>query len=536
MLKTTVPTEENYHSFLRPAVYDSLRAVLKFYGLESSSRIYYNGENEISKLIGSNIDDNRLSDIQSDGAYGNKIFVTADFSDTEFNSDYSNSRRVPTERPVWMNDDEIHTAIYPGFMGMKVEVGVAVTFNSITAVEKLRTRIRRQQQQQVVDFSFDATVHMTINPGILALLEDIHKLYKKNDPTTPDFTEWFVKGERSAFTIISNAAGNNKRLVVPMRKVGIGIQFSEPDIARTRKGSTYGKYELEFRYFFYFNHFTHWELEYPLSIYQDEIPHKWIPAPQSGYSRNPVPRKNTDRAMSDIIEQSSPIQSPFFLKLPEHDPWVMPKRPWINPVVQARLTANKEPDSVIVENVFDIPGFTWNKSAEQYARRRHAKAFIHHDTPFLMHVYEANLPLDSNRLSMTSEGEITSKTPMDQRRSARLLLTVDYAIRDYSQDFWDDLVNNPQDYPILVDLFPWYPWDRWEHLPGFPKLPPGWGGGWHSSGWPKDPNKGKGNIWDLIDDLINSIDKGHFKPPPEINTYTIGMGLYAKNEQFTRGR
>lgn len=527
MLKTSVMAEENYHSFLRPAVYESIKKVLKFYGLEDASRIYYNGENEISKLIGSNIDDRPLSDIQSDGAYANKLFVVAEFSDTEFNTGYANQRRTPTERPVWFHDDEIHTAIYPGFVGMKVDVGITVSFNSLKATQQFRNRINRQTANQMVEFTFDPTVHLTVNPGIVALLEDIHKLYQKNDPTTPDFVEWFNKGKRSAFTIISNAAGNNKRLVVPMKKTGIGIQLSEPEIARSRKGSTHGKYEVEVRYFFYLNHFTHWDLEYPLSIYQDDIPSEWIPAPQEGYSKSPTWRKNYETAMTQTFERADEMQSPFFLKLPDYDPWTMSKIPWINPVVQARLTTPSEPNSELVKNVFDIPGFTWNERAEKYMRRRHEKAHIRHDVPYPIYIYEADLPLHHSRLSMTTDGLITTTDPMDVRRTTRLMLTVDYAIRDYSQDFWDDLAKHPEDLPILVDLFPWYPWDRWTHIPGL-VLPPGWGGGWHSSGWPwyndKGNSKGKGNIWDLIDDLLNNINKGHPKPPEEINTYWTVLG------------
>ena len=78
MLETFIESEEDYNAFFRPAIHDSIRQVLKFYGLNSGNQIYFNGENEITPLVGSLATDDVRSTRYTDGVFRNKIFVTAE--------------------------------------------------------------------------------------------------------------------------------------------------------------------------------------------------------------------------------------------------------------------------------------------------------------------------------------------------------------------------------------------------------------------------------------------------------------------------
>lgn len=459
MLKSTVMSEDDYKSFLRPAIYDSLKAVLKYYGLENASQIYYNGENEIAKLVGSNANDGLRGDMYTDGVFRNKIYIVPEIQQTDFNNGNANQRRQPTERPVWMNDDD-HTpamALYPGFSGVKIEVTVAATFNSSKLAEHYVRRINRLQSNQVTDMAFDATVHMGLNPCLLELFSDVHGLLKKNDPTTLDFGDWFSKFCKVPFTTIMNVAGKHKRLVVPICLTNIGIQFTEPLIARARKGDTSGTFTAEFKYSFYFNEFTHWEIEYPLNVWQDQIPAKWISAPNAAFKRPYAIRVAPETAWINQGVETRAAQAPYYLKLPDHDPWTMPKQSWVQPIVQARLALQDLPTQQL-GNIFEIPGFKWNEQVKNYILRRREWAFTQFFTPFVIWVYSDNIRVLPTQLSMDETGMITLNRAPTMQNTYRIVVTLDYAIRDYTNTFWDDLVKNKDDINLLPAIFTWYDW------------------------------------------------------------------------------
>lgn len=469
LLKTTMMSEEDYRSFSRPAVYDSLRRMLKFYGLESTAEIYYNGRNEIAKLIGSNTEDAR-QDLYTDGIFRNKLFVVAEFEDSPFNSGYGNQRREMTERPVWMSADPKPMMMYPSFSGRVINVSVIAHFNSMKSADQFRRRINRAQASQVVDFNFSATVHMVVNNSILAMMHNVHRLLVKNsDPDTPaDFGEWFAKYRCVPFMNIADPAGNNPRLVVPMRLDNIGISFKEPTVKQTRNADTYGKYEVELSYMFHFQEFVGWELEYPLNVYQDEIDQAWIPRPDEGFLQKFNVRVNPEMSMGKALTDTRKYHAPYYLKLPLHDPWGMPGCDWVQPVLQVRLTVKDVPQQTL-GSIFEIPGFRWNERVKAYILRRRDIVFLQFKSPFLVTVWSEDLQVLPERLSMDENGVVSISDQVNMKNKYRMVVSIDHAVRDYLPSFWDDLLKNPDDEAILPTLFPGFDWSQlekpWAHHP-----------------------------------------------------------------------
>lgn len=498
LLKSTTMSEEAYRSFARPAVYDSLRRMLRYYGLESTAEIYYNGRNEIAKLIGSNNGDRLYTDQHTDGMFRNKLFVVAEFEDSPFNNGYSNQRREMTERPVWMNDDPKPMMVYPCLAGGMVNVSVIAHFNSSKLADQFRNRINRLQSQQVVDMNFSATGHMVFNNSLLELMLNIHTLLTKNDPQTPAFGDWFAKYRRVPFANISDDANKNPRLVVPIRLDEVGIMFKEPTVSKARNADTYGKYEVEIGYKFYFPEFVGWECEYPINVYQDEIDAKWIPRPEEGFKQRFNIRVNPEMAMGKALTDTRKFQAPYYLKLPAHDPWVMPGGDWIQPVVQARLNVKDTMDSQVLGNIFEIPGFKWNERVKQYILRRRNIIFDQFFSPFWVTVWSEDLRVMSVRLSMDETGIVSLKDQVNFKNKYRLVVCIDHAVRDYFPSFWDDLLQNPEDEAILPTLFQGFDWRN---------LPKPWAASPHI--------------------IRAGIDKGRGLPPNDFNRYMMEMGLNA---------
>lgn len=497
ILKTSVPSEEDYRSFVRPAVLDSLRQMLKFYGLESTAQIYYNGHDEVAKLIGANATDKYRSDIFTDGVMRNKLFVVAEFEPHEFNSGNANQRREMTERAVWMDTQEKPMIIYPGFTGSVVRVGVIAGFNSDKLAKQFVRRINYQQSQQITDMNFSATVHLGLNPAIVELIHHIHGLWKKNDPTTPELGEWFSARCRAPFTTISNAAGKHQRLVTPMKLSNIGIMFAEPTVAQSRKADIMGKWEVQLNYSFFFPEFTHWELEYPLNVYQDEIDQKWIPRPQKQHTDRFEVKVAPEMAFIQPFTEVRDQQAPYFLRLPEHDPWAMRKQAWVQPIIQARLKL-QDVESQVLCNIFEIPGFKWNEQIKRYMLRRHKTITYQFFSPFLVQVFSDDMAVSPEQIVMDENGVVTLTRPPTMQNTYRIVITLDYAIRDYLPSFWEDLEAHPEDWALMPAIFVWYRWD---------KLPRPWG---HH-----------------VYQILKEIDKGRGLPGWNFNNYMMELGLQA---------
>lgn len=498
MLKASVPTEDDYRSFLRPVVFDSIKAVLKFYGLDGTAEIVYNGENEISKLIGSNANDNGRTNTYTEGNYFNKLYIVPEFTPSEFDNS-NNSRREYTERPVWFCEKDVKVGLYPAFTGLRVDVSVTGIFNSIKTAEQMVRRLKRQLASQVADMSFSPTVNMIVNPGILELFHDVHVLLKKNKPDTPDFWDWFAENRCAPFTKITNVADRHARLTVPRRFNNIGIQFQEPVLSRAAKNATIGRYEVEIRYFFHFSEFPNWEIAYPLNVYQDQIPDKWIPAPQEEHNRIYSIVSNYETAFASQIADVRRVSMPYMFRLPKHDPWTMKKVPWLQPALQARLGLKNLPTQRL-GNVFELPDYIWNERAKKYILRRGDKCLNHHSSPFFIQVFSGDIPILPEQLGMEPDGNLFIKRQPYLVNTHRIVVCIDYAIRDYTDEFWEDLKQNPDDHGILPDIFNWYDWG---------KLPLPW--------------------TDHIDDIRKEIDKGTGLPPPTYNIYQTELSLIAYN-------
>lgn len=492
MLNTFVDAEEEYNTFFRPAVYDSLRQVLKFYGLESTAQIIYNGEVEIGRMVGVNATDNPRANRFTDGVYRNKIFIVPEIEPHEFNSGFSNQRRMETELPTWSDGGKLPLLLTPSFEGRRVRVGVVANFTGRQEAKAFVNRINRLQANQGVAFNFSANVHMVINPEIIEFFKVIHGLLVKGDPTTPSLPDWFNKGCKAPIDTVSNVAGKLKRMVALAKLDNIGIYFEEPQIKLSRKAEIFGKYEVELGYTFYFQEFLGWELEYPLNVYQAEIPATFIPEPQEKH----VERFNRRVAPEVAFAKSfgfpdRSVQAPYYLKLPAHDPWAWKMQAWLQPIIQARL-ALQAVESQVLCNIFDIPGFEWNAEVKAYMLRRHKYATIHNESPFLIQVFSNDQRVHAPRLSMDTEGFVTLTGVPLLTNTYRIVVVLNWAIRDYSDAFWEDMRNNPASRPVMESIFPNY---DWEQFPG---------------------------PWiDYLDQVRRDIAKGYGEFPPRINTYTM---------------
>lgn len=457
-LNTFIPSQETYANYTRPMTYDSIRRVLRFYGLEGSRQIFYTGESEIAKLVGSDSTDGLRGDLFTDGIFREKIFCNVSHERSDFNSGYGNSRRMITEQPTWF-DSDTGIMVTPAFEGRECKVELNCFFPSRIKAQQFVNTLSRLQANQVVDFNFDATVHVVLNDGILALIEHIHALKSKWEPNLPALEEWFVANAQQPLTTIMNKAGNNHALAVPFNIQNLGIQFSEPKIMLARKADLFGKYEVTIPYSYHFQEFIGWEVQYPLSIYQDEIDECFIPAKEEG--QVPFTRRcNIELEQAKEIWKVQTDVQPYYVVLPDHDPWKMEYKRFELPVVQARLSVEDLPEQVLC-NFFEIDGFEWHPALKSYLLRNREKLFDSVSSPLIVRIYSDDLMILDTQLSMTETGDIILHRPPTMKNTHRLVVSLNYGVRDWTDHFWEDMDKHPEDRPILGILYPWFDWSKY---------------------------------------------------------------------------
>lgn len=494
-LNTFVPSQETYVNYTRPMTYESIRRVLRFYGLEGSRQIFYMGESEIAKMVGSDSTDGLRGDLFTDGIFREKIYCNVTHDRSEFNTGYGNSRRMITEAPTW-HDGDTGLMVTPAFEGRICRVELSCFFPSRIKAQQFINTLSRLQANQIVDFNFNANVHMVFNEGILGLIEHVHTLKAKWEPTLPVLEEWFVSNAQQPLTTVTNKAGNNEILTVPFDIQNLGIQFSEPTINLARRSELFGKYEVSIPYFYHFQEFIGWEVQYPLSVYQDDIDECFIPRKEEGqvsFHR----RTNIELAQAKQLWDGMSDLQPYYVVIPSHDPWKVQSPRYELPIVQARLLVEDIPNQVMC-NFFEIPDFTWHPAIHSYLLRNRAKLFNGVSSPLVVRIWSGEIMIDDTQLSMTETGDIVLSRHPTMKNTHRLVVSLNYGVRDWSDEFWEDLDKHPEDKGILDVLFPWYDWDKY-----------------------------KDNLTGNLGLIRDDINQGYGLNPTGWSTYMLGLGLHA---------
>lgn len=461
MIKTTVLAGETYRSTTRPAIFASIKRLLDLYSLDDSL-IYYNGETEISKLVGSLNTDKRGSDNYTDLKNINKLFVLAKVEYSEFNSMYGNSYRQRTHTSVW-KDDETLTDITPQYEGRKVEVDINKHFRTRQEAVNFVNKLNTATTTQLADFTFDADIHYPINYSIIDLLTEIYNRLVcggKIDSCEINFGKWFSDNCLVPYTVISNIIGNNKIPVIPRRIEETILQMNSPTVEQIVKGEYSGRFEVSFSYNFYWQEFIGWELTYPLMVYQKIIPEKYIPMPVKEHNRSQAANRFLENSyMQDIrFGNSKSLHSPYYDKIPSYDPYTAPYQNFLTPKLQITLTVEDVPEQILL-NLKEIPNYSWNPFYLYYLIKYRSRMLILNKSPIHFKVFSGDVQILNSDLTIDDEGNVWLLRNPFMKNQHTFVMYVNYAIRDWDDDAVDDIINFPDDSSVILpDIMPWYRW------------------------------------------------------------------------------
>lgn len=445
---------ETYRSATRPMLFDVINQVLDYFGI-NGAKILINGEAEVPKLLGSNGDDKKSTDLGTDLKLTDKVYVIAEIEPGEFNTGFASSPLMGMTPAVW-KDDSIGLHIAPIYRGRVVSMDMNKHFITRQDAVNFINSIETVLDQQVGPFSVDINIHHPLPEGIIQLISECHGLLAKADATDLKFNDYFYKNAKAPMHYVTNPIGNNPMIVVSRRIEGTEILYNAPFIARTKKASDQlGKWEVSFRFQFHWQEHVRWDVHYPAMIYQQPLDNKWMPTVSEKVSRDATDNTFFDLAFMNAILKKKLQHLPYYHKFPDFDVWTPPQEDWRSATIQAMLVL-KDVEEQLVCDFNELPNFKWDLRYLAFIKKYHHRMLKLNSSVMHIRLYSDDIPVDIEGLEFTIEGKLILKRPPTMANTHRAVLFFNYDLNSLDADARADMGLNPDDFNwLLPGMFPW---------------------------------------------------------------------------------
>lgn len=501
MFTVKLPSSETYRISVRPSVFKSLAQELCYFNLHQNNQIFFNGEAEVSKLIGGEYNGRRGSDLSIDVGYNDKIFVEFESEPSGFNDELDSMRGVTT--PLLWQDPLTGSSIRPILEGKRYTITINKFFKDRVTAESFRRRIRSAILGEHLNTLFDLDTHFPIPMEILACYQEIYNRLvnaKAVDTTDSNFIKWFRQNSLVPTDYISNLIGNNDCLVFKQQMADNGIDHGDVQIAKVNKGRYIGQYEVSWSYSYHWNEHTEWELTYPIQVYQQPMNVEWMPDDFDNNKRSYPTRRFLESKLASMVFDYLQDNVNKYVCLPSQDNWRPPTTNWISPQLQVLINLEDVQTEQVLLNITQIQGFEWNPTFLHLILKYHKKVTKRHSSPLNFKLYSNNVEVLESNIELRENGDLVLLRPGTLKNIYRLTFNFDTAIRLYDDDCINDLLNDIEYGKTIIDtLFPQYP------------FPADWGSG------------GKNDWWSIYD----NVDVGDGELIEEFSSYMMGLGIIA---------
>jgi hypothetical protein len=475
--------------------------MLDYFNINVNQRIFFNGEAEVSKLLGGDKDGKRGSDIGTDLGYDNKLFVVLERTESGYNDELDAYTGNSSNPPLWY-EPNTKASIVPKFVTRRYSVEVNAFFKDRVTAERYLTNIRRGVMSPHQNTLFNVDTHFPLTEPQLGCYYEIFLRLKNTAiiPADKDFIEWMEDNSQVPVGILRNAAFKAPVFVFKQQMANIGVNMENPNLALVNQGAYIGKFEVSFRYWFYWAEHTEWVFNYPIQVYQQPMPDHYVPDVFSNNKEEFVARRFYESAAAAKIWDYLKHQAPFYHVFPSQDNWRPEPTYWISPQLQVLVNVENQPNQVLI-NMKDINGFTWNQTVIDYIMKYREKVTFRHKNPLNIAVWSDDgteaIKVKEEQIQLLDNGDLILTRLPKMANSYRVVFSFDYAIRLYDEDCILDFLDDPDFVKWIIGIL----------FPGY-QLPDDWGtGGW--SDW---------------EDVYNGIDVGD---GPEMRFYMPYGTLYS---------
>lgn len=506
MFKEKIPSFEIYKISTRPAVLTSLKHMLNYMDIDINHKIYFNGEAEVSKLLGGEYDGKRGSDHGIDVGYDDKIFVELDIELAGYNDELDGLTNDDTVPPIW-KEPLTGSMIAPKFNTRRYTVTVNKYFKDRVAARRFYDNIRSKTLGTHQNTLFDVETHYPMTYPMLNLFKEIFDRLqaagKVNLKPGETFIDWMGAHSTSPWAIIRNLIGNNPCFVFKQQIAENGVNMENPNLAKVNKGSYIGRYEVSFTYWFYWSEHTEWVVWYPIQVYQQPIPVEYMPNVFDQNRENYAARRFFESDMAAKIWDYNKNQAPFYHVFPIQDNWRPDPQNWISPQLQVLVNAD-DIDNQVLLNVKDIVGFDWDETFIKYIIKYRDKVTLPHQNPMQFKVYSNETEVLNSQIILAENGDLILTRKPRMGNIYRVTFNLDYSLRRYSEDCVLDLISDTDYGRWIIGLL-------------FPNihLRPGWGNG----------------LDDWYEDVHNEVEIGDGDPIHPVPNGMLGSLIIAHNSE-----
>lgn len=444
MFKVKIPSFETYKIATRPAVLTSLKQVLEYFDIDINQKIYFNGEAEVSKLLGGEYDDKRGGDLGTDVGYDNKIFVEFERDMGEYNNELDGNTTDDTIPPVWF-DPLTNSKITPKFSTRLYRITVNKYMKDRVTAERYLEDIRAKTLGMNFNSLFSMETHYPITYPVMQCYKEIFDrlVNAKLVPADKNFVDWMLDNSVVPSGILRNLIGNNPVFVFKQCIDDVGINMENPNMAAVTSGNYIGKFEVSFQYSFYWSEHKNWILQYPLQIWQQPMPSEYMPDVFEQNVETYTKRKFFEAAAATAIWGGEDKIQPFYHVLPNVDNWRPAPTKWISPQLQLVVNVEDVQEQVLI-NIKDIYGFEWNPVLLNYIMKYRHRVTTRHNNPMQFKVYSDETEVLNSQIKLLENGDLIITRPPRMASIYRVTFNFDYALRIYSEDCIKDLLDDPE--------------------------------------------------------------------------------------------
>lgn len=463
MLKVIIPSFETYRIGTRPAVLASLKKMLHYFDIDVNQKIFFNNEAEVSKLLGGEGTDKRGADLDTDLGYDNKLFVEMEKELAGYNDELDGNSNDDVVPCVWF-EPMTGSKITPKFSTRRFEITVNAFFKDRVTAERYYANIRSKTfgMNQNTEFAVE-THYPTTYPQLQCFKEIFDRLVTAGRlPADKNFIDWMIENSVVPAGILRNPAFKNPVFVFKQRIEKVGVNMNNPRMAFVNKGAFIGKYEVSFSYWFFWSEHVEWIMKYPIQIYQQPMPPEYLPEVFEDNLEDYPLRRFFEAQVSSLVYDYEKNKSPFYHILPNIDNWRPTPTYWISPQLQVMINVEDVEEQVLL-NIQDIQGFEWNPLVIYYIMKYRTKVTRRHHNPMNFKLYSNDVEVLETQIELRENGDLVLTRPPRMENTYRLVFSFDYALRLYSDDCIEDMLNDPEYGKWIIGiLFPNYPLpDNW---------------------------------------------------------------------------
>lgn len=412
------------NSFLRPVVADVVDQIASITKLPINKEFIIT-ENSGPMVPGSAIGNNSQKDIINPTGHDQAIRIEVDEEIID-NTLGSGRAKLEYAKPVF-NDTDTGIRVFPVRTQSVIELSIIARFGSRTEAEQWRLRNRREAQQGRWQLQHQVNYHYMLPDELILFLNHIHELRELNAPYNESLPEYLKYRLGNTVEVLSDQAGNNRKLAVMERAVNIVGTFDFNTLPeKVEKDKDRVVWEIKFGYKIILERPISLCVTYPVMIHNSYIDAKYIPQAERGLVK-PVAVLGdalVTNLVGAVVNNPPPSKPPVMVSMPYYDDWVPTYIPTAQLPLYMFLLQVDASDRRDVADLNGLGDYQLHPLFIPYLQSNPETILRRHGGLFSIIIHENSKALQGNLFTIDSDLKIRSTFDLDMRKTYRMTYNV----------------------------------------------------------------------------------------------------------------